>query len=79
MSASLVGSEMCIRDRFRPMRIQSMQNRIRRSKLELRDPGNDLKLHSRGSRPGGSASFCALSPMVATKRAGGRAGGASRG
>eukprot|EP00969_Alexandrium_andersonii_P277308 12257856-Alexandrium_andersonii.AAC.1 len=27
---------------------------------------------------GGSAPFCALSPMVTTKRAGGRAGGASR-
>eukprot|EP00969_Alexandrium_andersonii_P170130 7521943-Alexandrium_andersonii.AAC.1 len=28
---------------------------------------------------GGPTSFCSLNPMVATKRAGGRAGGASRG
>eukprot|EP00969_Alexandrium_andersonii_P255856 11310430-Alexandrium_andersonii.AAC.1 len=46
MSASLVGSEMCIRDR--------------------RNRENDLKFHLRKSRPGGSAPFCALNPMVAT-------------
>eukprot|EP00969_Alexandrium_andersonii_P196968 8702466-Alexandrium_andersonii.AAC.1 len=45
MSASLVGSEMCIRDR-------KMQNCFRRSELELRGPRNDLKFHLSRSRPG---------------------------
>eukprot|EP00969_Alexandrium_andersonii_P326376 14420525-Alexandrium_andersonii.AAC.1 len=53
-----------------------MQNRFTQSKPELRGPRNDLKLHPRRSRPGGSAPFCALSPMVMTKRADERAGGA---
>eukprot|EP00969_Alexandrium_andersonii_P221106 9764553-Alexandrium_andersonii.AAC.1 len=59
-----------------------MQNRFRRSKLELRGPRKDLrigsKLHPTRPCPGGSASFCALNPMVMTKQAGGRAGGAFR-
>eukprot|EP00969_Alexandrium_andersonii_P025128 1098109-Alexandrium_andersonii.AAC.1 len=56
-----------------------MQNRFRRSELELQGPENDLEFHSRRSSPGGSASFCALNPMVTTTQPGGRAGGASRG
>eukprot|EP00969_Alexandrium_andersonii_P156565 6921721-Alexandrium_andersonii.AAC.1 len=56
-----------------------MQNGFRRSKLELRGSRNDLNFHPRRPRPGGSASFCALTPMVTTERAGGRAGGASGG
>eukprot|EP00969_Alexandrium_andersonii_P084979 3748327-Alexandrium_andersonii.AAC.1 len=55
-----------------------MPNRFRRSNLELRGPENDLKVNPRRSRPGDSAPFCALSPMVTTRLAGGRAGGASR-
>eukprot|EP00969_Alexandrium_andersonii_P258114 11412528-Alexandrium_andersonii.AAC.1 len=54
-----------------------MQNRFTSSKLELRGPRDDLKFHPGRSRPGDSASFCALSPMVTMKRAGGCAGGAS--
>eukprot|EP00969_Alexandrium_andersonii_P212989 9405947-Alexandrium_andersonii.AAC.1 len=46
------------------------------SKRELCGPGNDPKVHPRRSRPGGSAPFRTLNPMVTTKRAGGRAGGA---
>eukprot|EP00969_Alexandrium_andersonii_P048035 2108293-Alexandrium_andersonii.AAC.1 len=48
MSASLVGSEMCIRDR----------HRSKRSELELRSPESDLKFHPRRARPGDPASFC---------------------
>eukprot|EP00969_Alexandrium_andersonii_P115148 5092144-Alexandrium_andersonii.AAC.1 len=39
MSASLVGSEMCIRDRSWRTRI-----RLRRSQLELRGPRSGLKI-----------------------------------
>eukprot|EP00969_Alexandrium_andersonii_P286120 12649491-Alexandrium_andersonii.AAC.1 len=53
------------------------QNGCRHSKLELRGSRKDRragsKLHPRRPRRGGSASFCALSSMVTTKRAGGRA------
>eukprot|EP00969_Alexandrium_andersonii_P223465 9870304-Alexandrium_andersonii.AAC.1 len=60
-----------------------MQNSLRRSTLELRGSRTDLgvgsKLHPARPRPGGSASFCVLNPMVTTKQAGGRAGGTSRG
>eukprot|EP00969_Alexandrium_andersonii_P345198 15259406-Alexandrium_andersonii.AAC.1 len=42
MSASLVGSEMCIRDR-------NMRNFLRRSKLELHGPRNDLGIGPRSS------------------------------
>eukprot|EP00969_Alexandrium_andersonii_P272256 12033022-Alexandrium_andersonii.AAC.1 len=42
-----------------------MQHRVKRSGLELRGPEHD-----------GSASFCALRPTVATRRARGRASGA---
>eukprot|EP00969_Alexandrium_andersonii_P146018 6458730-Alexandrium_andersonii.AAC.1 len=60
-----------------------MQNGFRRSKLELRGSGKDLgvgsNLHPARPSPGGSASFCALSPMATTTQAGGRAGGAFRG
>eukprot|EP00969_Alexandrium_andersonii_P079152 3491392-Alexandrium_andersonii.AAC.1 len=59
-----------------------MQTCLRRSTLELRGARKDLrvgsKLHPKLPRPGGSASFRALSPMVTTKRAGGRARTASR-
>eukprot|EP00969_Alexandrium_andersonii_P084399 3722944-Alexandrium_andersonii.AAC.1 len=48
MSASLVGSEMCIRDRReRP----GIQNRSTRSILELRGPAKDLDFHPKRSRP----------------------------
>eukprot|EP00969_Alexandrium_andersonii_P303749 13427544-Alexandrium_andersonii.AAC.1 len=60
-----------------------MQNSVRCSKLELRGSRNDLRagseFHPTRPRPGGPASFCTLNPMVATRRAGGRAGSASRG
>eukprot|EP00969_Alexandrium_andersonii_P254604 11253884-Alexandrium_andersonii.AAC.1 len=56
-----------------------MPNRFRRSNLELRGPENDPKFQPRRPRPGGPVPFCALSPMAATKQAGGRAGGASLG
>eukprot|EP00969_Alexandrium_andersonii_P356435 15446536-Alexandrium_andersonii.AAC.1 len=56
-----------------------MRNPFRRSELELRGPRNDVNFYPRRSRLWGSASFCALSPMVKTKRAGGRAGGALQG
>eukprot|EP00969_Alexandrium_andersonii_P303310 13408238-Alexandrium_andersonii.AAC.1 len=56
------------------------KNGFRHSKLELRGSRKDLrigsKLHPARPRPVGSASFCARGPMVTTKRAGGRAGGA---
>eukprot|EP00969_Alexandrium_andersonii_P316185 13968950-Alexandrium_andersonii.AAC.1 len=45
MSASLVGSEMCIRDRLTPhdkrpeLELPSMHMCVRRSKLEMRGPG----------------------------------------
>eukprot|EP00969_Alexandrium_andersonii_P293093 12953755-Alexandrium_andersonii.AAC.1 len=57
-----------------------MQNGFRRSKLELYGSREDLrvgsKLHLARPRPGGSASFRALSPTVTTRQVGGRAGGA---
>eukprot|EP00969_Alexandrium_andersonii_P277012 12244440-Alexandrium_andersonii.AAC.1 len=57
-----------------------MRNRFRRSKLELRVSRQDFrvgsKLHPTRPRPGGSAPFCALNPMVTMKQAGGRPGGA---
>eukprot|EP00969_Alexandrium_andersonii_P084341 3720803-Alexandrium_andersonii.AAC.1 len=60
-----------------------MRDGFRRSKLELRGTRKAFrvgsKLHPTWSRPRGSASFCALTPMVTTKQAGGRAGGAFRG
>eukprot|EP00969_Alexandrium_andersonii_P350121 15432565-Alexandrium_andersonii.AAC.1 len=65
-----------------------MRNGVRRSKLDLRGSRKrrrrqqhrfGSKLHPTGLRPGGSASFRALSPMVTTKRAGGSPGGAIRG
>eukprot|EP00969_Alexandrium_andersonii_P323883 14310773-Alexandrium_andersonii.AAC.1 len=40
-----------------------MQKCFKPSKLEPRGPENDLKFHPGRSRPGGSASLCALSPM----------------
>eukprot|EP00969_Alexandrium_andersonii_P289684 12803813-Alexandrium_andersonii.AAC.1 len=52
---------------------------LQHSELELRGPRSDLKLAPRRYRLGGSASFCALTPMVTTKQADGRAGGASWG
>eukprot|EP00969_Alexandrium_andersonii_P142848 6315107-Alexandrium_andersonii.AAC.1 len=45
MSASLVGSEMCIRDR-------NMRTCLRRSKLELRGPKNGYEIGPRSSRRG---------------------------
>eukprot|EP00969_Alexandrium_andersonii_P161380 7132724-Alexandrium_andersonii.AAC.1 len=42
MSASLVGSEMCIRDR-----LWTMQHRFKRSELELRGPRNGLNIGPR--------------------------------
>eukprot|EP00969_Alexandrium_andersonii_P068431 3018843-Alexandrium_andersonii.AAC.1 len=46
MSASLVGSEMCIRDRST---MGKMQNRSRRSNLELHRPRKDLNIGPRSS------------------------------
>eukprot|EP00969_Alexandrium_andersonii_P136239 6027933-Alexandrium_andersonii.AAC.1 len=52
-----------------------MQNGFKHSKLELRRSRTYLrvgsKLHPSRPRPGGSASFRALSPMVTTTWAGG--------
>eukprot|EP00969_Alexandrium_andersonii_P284873 12593414-Alexandrium_andersonii.AAC.1 len=60
-----------------------MRKDWRRSKLELRGTRTDVrvgsKLHPTRPRPGGSKPFCVLSPMGIIRRAGGRAGGASRG
>eukprot|EP00969_Alexandrium_andersonii_P078051 3442887-Alexandrium_andersonii.AAC.1 len=57
-----------------------MQDGDRRSKLELRGTRDDLRigsdLHPTRPRPGCSASFRALNPVMTTRRAGGRAGGA---
>eukprot|EP00969_Alexandrium_andersonii_P253838 11219291-Alexandrium_andersonii.AAC.1 len=59
-----------------------MQNGFRRSNLEQRGSRNDLsvgsRLHPPRPRPGGSASFCALNPVVTAKPPRGRAGGALR-
>eukprot|EP00969_Alexandrium_andersonii_P136933 6057830-Alexandrium_andersonii.AAC.1 len=40
---------------------------------------HSLKFHPPRPRPGDSAPFCALNPMVTTKHAGGRARGTLRG
>eukprot|EP00969_Alexandrium_andersonii_P341484 15094770-Alexandrium_andersonii.AAC.1 len=42
------------------------------------DAENSLNIHPPRPRPGVSASFCALNPMVTTKQVGGRAGRAFR-
>ena len=55
-----------------------MRNCLRRSKLELRGPRNGLEIGPRSSRGVRSAPFFAQMPNLPTKRAGGRAGGASR-
>eukprot|EP00969_Alexandrium_andersonii_P366081 15467641-Alexandrium_andersonii.AAC.1 len=46
-----------------------MQHGFSSSELELRRPRNDLTTSPRTSRGVCSASFCALSPMVATRSA----------
>eukprot|EP00969_Alexandrium_andersonii_P115257 5097311-Alexandrium_andersonii.AAC.1 len=46
-----------------------MQNGCRHSELELRGPGNDLKIGPWSSSGVRSARFCELSPMVATRSA----------
>eukprot|EP00969_Alexandrium_andersonii_P303737 13427064-Alexandrium_andersonii.AAC.1 len=90
MSASLVGSEMCIRDSFgtrkryscgcRAVRPQNMWNCLRRAKLELRRPGN-----GRGRDPPKLPQKRLPNRLqqehlnLLTRRAGGRAGGASGG
>eukprot|EP00969_Alexandrium_andersonii_P143862 6361649-Alexandrium_andersonii.AAC.1 len=61
MSASLVGSEMCIRDR-------NIQNRFKRSNLELRGPKNGLKIGIRSSRGVRSAPCFVEMPKSADER-----------
>eukprot|EP00969_Alexandrium_andersonii_P359035 15452313-Alexandrium_andersonii.AAC.1 len=51
----------------------------RASKLNFAVPNKYFQFHPRGPRPCGSAAFCVLNPLVATNRAGGRAGGAFQG
>eukprot|EP00969_Alexandrium_andersonii_P188184 8315155-Alexandrium_andersonii.AAC.1 len=65
MSASLVGSEMCIRDR-------SVISSPRP------EPEHSFKFLPRRPRPGVSAPCCALTPMAMAKQAGVRASGAFR-
>eukprot|EP00969_Alexandrium_andersonii_P091554 4041054-Alexandrium_andersonii.AAC.1 len=56
-----------------------MRNCLRGSKLELRGSRNDLKISSRSSRGVDSALLFAQIPNLPARKAGGRAGGASRG
>eukprot|EP00969_Alexandrium_andersonii_P283125 12516613-Alexandrium_andersonii.AAC.1 len=56
-----------------------MRNRVKRSKHELRGPRKSLDIGPPNSRGVRSAPFFAQMPNPVTKRAGGRAGGASRG
>eukprot|EP00969_Alexandrium_andersonii_P130746 5781947-Alexandrium_andersonii.AAC.1 len=56
-----------------------MQNVFTRSELELGGPRNGLEIDLRSSRGVRSAPFFAPIPNLPTNRAGGRAGGASRG
>eukprot|EP00969_Alexandrium_andersonii_P305127 13487529-Alexandrium_andersonii.AAC.1 len=73
---------MCIRDRITaPRFMNSGKSKIVSGvrNLNCAGTGTASHIHPRRPRPGGSASFCALGPMVVTKQAGGRAGGASRG
>eukprot|EP00969_Alexandrium_andersonii_P037686 1652135-Alexandrium_andersonii.AAC.1 len=56
-----------------------MRNCLRRSKLELRGTRNGREIGPRGSRGVRSAPFSAQIPNPPTRRADGRAGGASRG
>eukprot|EP00969_Alexandrium_andersonii_P197434 8722147-Alexandrium_andersonii.AAC.1 len=53
---------------------------VRKLKLHgsRKDLGVGSKLDPTRPRPGGSPSFCVLSPMVMTRHAGGRAEGASQ-
>eukprot|EP00969_Alexandrium_andersonii_P166810 7371084-Alexandrium_andersonii.AAC.1 len=52
---------------------------LRSSKLELRGPRNGLNIAPRSAGGVHSASLLAQMPNLATKRASGNAGGASRG
>eukprot|EP00969_Alexandrium_andersonii_P168966 7467935-Alexandrium_andersonii.AAC.1 len=56
-----------------------MQNCLRRSTLELRGPRHFIEIGPRSSRDMRFAPLFAQMPNLPTKRAGGRAGGASRG
>eukprot|EP00969_Alexandrium_andersonii_P053583 2357064-Alexandrium_andersonii.AAC.1 len=63
-----------------------MQSATIRNPCAIRNPRRALEgrrqpqqFHPPRPRPGDSAPFCAMNPMVTTKQAGGRAGGAFRG
>eukprot|EP00969_Alexandrium_andersonii_P280037 12379416-Alexandrium_andersonii.AAC.1 len=62
-----------------PIRSWKSRNGLRRLKLELRGPRNHLKIGPQTSGEVRSAPLLAQMPNLPTKRAGGRAGGASRG
>eukprot|EP00969_Alexandrium_andersonii_P083372 3677938-Alexandrium_andersonii.AAC.1 len=60
------------------IRSQNIRNCFARSQLELRGPEQRSQIHPRRSRLGGSAPFCAVTPMATATRAGGRTEGGSR-